>query len=250
MIGGATSHPHPSSPWPDTAESRRIAGHGRGRSRPRDSARCGPVRLVASVSTSRVHPSLEVQAGVDPAPSDFADRRVPVSPLHPGRGGGTRTPADAVLETAALPLSYTSSASLQNKKPPRSIPGGLPIWGLSSVVSRHRQAHLATREGTKISAPRPMAAAVTGGRWNVHHDQHGAELLRASAREVNRNQRYRQVCGPDYAAAAATAPLIRRPSLLALTRTMSPSLMRPARMWPASGFCSSRWITRFSGRAP
>jgi hypothetical protein len=122
MIGGATSHPHPSSPWPDTAKSRRIAGHGRGRSRPSDSARCGPVRLVASVSTSRVHPSLEVQAGVDPARSDFADRRVPVSPLHPGRGGGTRTPADAVLDTAALAAElHLFRKPPKTKKPPRSI---------------------------------------------------------------------------------------------------------------------------------
>ena len=137
----------------------------------------------------------------------------------------------------------------KTKKPPRSIPGGLPIWGLSSVVSRHRQAHLAAREGTIIHAPRPMAAAVFGKRWNVHHDHHGGELLRASPRKVNRNQRYRQVYGPAYAA-AAISPLIRSPSLLALTRTVPPSLMRPARIWPASGFCSSRWITRFSGRAP
>jgi hypothetical protein len=65
----------------------------------------------------------------------------------------------------------------------------LPIWGLSSVFSRHRQAHLAAREGTKISAPRPIAAAVFGGGWNVHHDQHGAGFLRALLHEVNRNQR-------------------------------------------------------------
>ena len=87
------------------------------------------------------------------------------------------------------PLSYTSSANLQTKKPPRSIPGGLPIWGLSSVVSRHRQAHLAAREGTKHRAAQPILAAVFGERWNVHHDEHGAELLRGSLREVNRNQR-------------------------------------------------------------
>jgi hypothetical protein len=32
-------------------------------------------------------------------------------------------------------------------------------------------------------------AAVFGERWIVHHDHHGAELLRASLREVNLNQR-------------------------------------------------------------
>jgi hypothetical protein len=35
--------------------------------------------------------------------------------VHSGRGGGIRTPVDAVLETAALPLSYISSADLQTK---------------------------------------------------------------------------------------------------------------------------------------
>ncbi len=138
------------------------------------------------------------------------------------------------------PLSYTSSATLQTKKPPRSIPGGLPIWGLSSVVSRHRQAHLAAREGTKQRAAQPVLAAVFGERWVVRHDHHGGELLRGSLREVNRNQRKQMVCDADHSAAAAISPLMSRPSLLALTRTVSPSLMRPARMWPASEFCSSR----------
>ena len=50
---GATERPHPSSPWPDTAIPKRIAGRGRVRSRPRGSARCRPVQLVASVSTSQ-----------------------------------------------------------------------------------------------------------------------------------------------------------------------------------------------------
>ena len=156
---------HPSSLWPDTAIPTGIAGHGRGRSRPSDSARCRPVQLVASVWTSRVltDPVAEAE-GLEPPWTRFW--RPPLSPL-----------------------SYTSSANLQIKKPPRSVPGGLPIWGLSSVVSRHRQAHLAAREGTEHRAAQPILAAVFGERWIVHHDHHGAELLRASLREVNLNQR-------------------------------------------------------------
>ena len=87
------------------------------------------------------------------------------------------------------PLSYTSSANLQTKKAASVVPGGLPIWGLSSVPSRHRQAHLAAREGTRNPAAQPILAAVFGERWLVQHDHHGGELLRASLREVNRNQR-------------------------------------------------------------
>lgn len=175
-------------------------------------------------------------------PSRWACTLAEVEGLEPPRTRFWRPPLS--------PLSYTSSENLPTKKPPRSIPGGLPIWGLSSVVSRHRQAHLAARAGTKHRAPQPILAAVFGERWVVHHGHHGGELLRSSLHEVNRNQRKQMVCDGAHSAAAAIFPLIRRPSLLALTRTLSPSLMRPARMWPASGFCSSRWITRFSGRAP
>ena len=40
-----------------------------------------------------------------------------------------------------------------------------------------------------------------------------------------------------------------RPLSPAATRTVSPSLTVPFRISVASGFCSERWITRFSGRA-
>src|SRR5262249_20704303 len=82
-----------------------------------------------------------------------------ITPSTPGRGGGTRTPVDAVLETAALAAELHL---VKTKKPPRSSRGGLPIWGLSSVVSRHRQAHLAVPVSTKQFAPRPILAAVFG----------------------------------------------------------------------------------------
>ena len=58
---------------------------------------------------------------------------------------------------------------------------------------------------------------------------------------------------PHYSAAAARAcslSPITRPSGLAVILTVAPSAMPPSRMRCASGFCSSRWITRFSGRAP
>src|SRR5262249_61746023 len=48
-------------------------------------------------------------------------------------------PVDAVLETAALAAELHL---VKTKRPPRSFRGGLPIRGLSSVVSRHRQADL------------------------------------------------------------------------------------------------------------
>ena len=111
------------------------------------------------------------------------------SDVHPGRGGGTRTPADAVLETAALAAELHLFRKPPNKKAASVYPGRLADLGVSSVVSRHRQAHLAAREGIEHRAAQPMLAAVFGERWAVHHDHHGGELLRASLREVNRNQR-------------------------------------------------------------
>ena len=51
-------------------------------------------------------------------------------------------------------------------------------------------------------------------------------------------------------AASANCPLIVSPCGPADTCTVSPSFTAPSRISPASGFCSARWITRFSGRAP
>jgi len=53
-------------------------------------------------------------------------------------------------------------------------------------------------------------------------------------------------------AATASPPLtaIFSPSGPALTSTVSPSLSEPSSSIPARRFCSSRWITLFSGRAP
>ncbi len=59
-----------------------------------------------------------------------------------------------------------------------------------------------------------------------------------------------RVSGYSAKASVTVSPLIA--SLPSLTETwiFSPGVIRPSRMSPASGFCSSRWITRFSGRAP
>src|SRR5690606_1373596 len=54
--------------------------------------------------------------------------------------------------------------------------------------------------------------------------------------------------GPQ--AAATISPLMARPSAPALTTTVSPSPILPSRIRLAKGFWSSRWMTRFSGRAP
>ena len=51
-------------------------------------------------------------------------------------------------------------------------------------------------------------------------------------------------------AACTISPLTIKPPAPALTSTVSPSPILPSRINPASGFCSSRWITRLSGRAP
>ena len=51
-------------------------------------------------------------------------------------------------------------------------------------------------------------------------------------------------------AASANCPLIVSPFEPADTCTVSPSFTAPSRISDASGFCSPRWITLFSGRAP
>jgi len=63
--------------------------------------------------------------------------------VHTGRGGGTRTPADAVLETAALAAELHLFRKPPNKKAASVSPGRLADLGL--VVSRFK---------TSTSAPR------------------------------------------------------------------------------------------------
>src|SRR5690606_24988097 len=57
-------------------------------------------------------------------------------------------------------------------------------------------------------------------------------------------------CRHQAASASTDLPLIRRLPSLAETLITAPSAMRPSRIMLASGFCSSFWITRLSGRAP
>ena len=67
----------------------------------------------------------------------------PSSEMRAGRGGGTRTPADAVLETAALATELHLFRTPPNKKAASVDPGRLAYLGL--VVSRFK---------TSTSAPR------------------------------------------------------------------------------------------------
>ena len=53
-----------------------------------------------------------------------------------------------------------------------------------------------------------------------------------------------------YAALESFLQSMVRPFLPAETWITSPGLNFPWSSMPASGFCNSRWITRFSGRAP
>src|SRR5262249_20704302 len=74
----ASERRHPPSLWPDTAIPMGIAWHGRGRSRPRDSARRRLARWFASVSSSRLRLLAEVE-GLEPPLTRFW--RPPLSPL-------------------------------------------------------------------------------------------------------------------------------------------------------------------------
>ena len=60
------------------------------------------------VSTGSLTPPsfLEAKPGVEPGWPDLQSGAWPFCHIAGGTGGRDRTPADAVLETAALPLSY------------------------------------------------------------------------------------------------------------------------------------------------
>src|SRR4029079_4154227 len=69
----------------------------------------------------------------------------------------------------------------------------------------------------------------------------------ALGRRIRRPKR-----GPYAALSLPPATRARNRSLSVppVTRTREPSGISPARILSASGSCTSRWITRFSGRAP
>lgn len=115
--------------------------------------------------------------------------RFDITPSHPslGRGGGTRTPADAVLETAALPLSYTSSATPRppNKKAASVDPGRLADLGL--VVGRFTTSTSRPRRPCGHKTVR--SAANTGcGPWRALGCATRSSWERASTRVPSRSQ--------------------------------------------------------------
>ena len=69
---------------------------------------------------------------------------------------------------------------------------------------------------------------------------------------VARIRLHRKMAVSDYAVAGAAASARSNTSSpsAASTRTVSPSANRPSSSSSASGFSTSRWIARFSGRAP
>ena len=72
----------------------------------------------------------------------------------------------------------------------------------------------------------------------------------ASARSVLAGASTEGPCDHQAATAGAALPLNTKPWAPAEMVTVSPSLMRPARIISASGSCTAFWITRLSGRAP
>src|SRR5512132_2923640 len=110
------------------------------------------------------------------------------------------------------------------------------------VVHQQQLAQAETTEADGVSSEAGM---------QVEHD--GIYLCAAAPIVSDHPRRARSPVRPPrepQAAAAAATPSMIRPPSPAVMRTRSPSLIRPSRIMLPSGFCSSRWITRFSGRAP
>jgi hypothetical protein len=172
---------------------------------------------------------------------------------YPGTADPTAQPARVVRFVAALlrtPWNRSEGTGLSCRSScgqplGRKVMAHMHVRSDASAVNRAPAAVLVRRPGASPVAAfrRKPAARSEEGRTQC-----------ASRPDANRRPRETRRRKPPshsaYSAAAAISPLMSRPSADALTRTVSPSLMRPCRMNPASGFCSSRWITRFSGRAP
>jgi len=78
---------------------------------------------------------------------------------------------------------------------------------------------------------------------------HGKAARAADDEWRDRTPHRRFARGYSAAFATGSAPITKPPSPTP-TCTVWPSTMRPCRICSASGFCSARWMTRFSGRAP
>ena len=112
--------------------------------------------------------------------------------------------------------------------------------------------NIGRRLGTNRSLPPNLAGpAATNGVYSAGHLRGRNPFSRSPTR--HRLCRYagcRTTVRGGRGRRAPGVPWITSPPSPASTRTVSPSPRRPSSSISASGSCSSRWITRFSGRAP
>jgi len=125
-------------------------------------------------------------------------------------------------------------------------------------LSKNRPAH----QASAFSAGRGAAYTLASGGRQTDFRACGKRIPRGSPalattayrasklRRRSMNLPRRRDSQTRQSAASATWPAMISPSLPAETGTVSPSLIWPLRIICASAFCSWRWITRFSGRAP
>ena len=146
-------------------------------------------------------------------------------PIANARGGRPRPPATPICRTAP---HCAERAPARSRQPPR--PDRLPQTRPSRPSSSRRVA--AT---SRMSA---MASRLPGGLRRSYDDA-AADGRASTVRSGSLQAR---------ASTAARSNRIASPSTIA--RTVSPSAKRPSSSSSASGFSTSRWIARFSGRAP
>lgn len=109
---------------------------------------------------------------------------------------------------------------------------------------------------TDVRAPLDLqlmlpCSAAAGGKGASWRSQAPLGPPAISSRYGRRMQSFSQLAsGRNQAAAFTGSPLSTRSPSRTPIFTVSPSLIRPARICSASGSCTCRWITRFRGRAP
>ena len=223
--------PRPASRPTSSAASRSAVARGpssSGSAAPPGSSprRCGgPRRRARSVSTTRASP---VVVRVDQ--HEHGGRCAPSA--GPSRTAGRRRLAgSAGISSAGRPAAGPG----QGRQPRDGRPANLHGDGSVDEVARRSRFGVARRcpAGRRARASEPLARAPAAGGS-------GVAVARASRRST---------------ASATTVAVSVENTSVPLTTSASPAIRSPGLNWPwssarASGFSTSRWIVRFSGRAP
>ena len=170
--------------------------------------------------------------------------------LAVGAGTGQARPGASSPTASQLSLCIATGAPWRRG----TARGNKYVITRRNVTCAFAKTWVARLSGRRVTRP---AQSIPGpARLDLH--RHRPVRRQGRDRRVRARRRHRLRLGPEvllarrYAAAGSATPALVKTSSPspASTRTVSPSANSPSSSRSASGFSTSRWIARFSGRAP